>query len=160
MKLTRREVVWGAGALAVVGGVACCPAWQGYDEVTGEARKLEAGKMPDGHTFAGSWWSPQYGRFTLTETSPGKLQGELKWDSQVQDAGSCALTRAITGETKGNQFVFTWAETLSDGCGVARNGHGRLFFGLSADEGRLFASWWVNDDESHSENWTAFFRPS
>jgi hypothetical protein len=158
VKLTRREVVIGGGALAVVGGIACCPTWQGYDEVTGEARQLAPGKMPEGHAFAGTWWSPQFGSFTLTETAPGKLSGELKWDSQVQDAGACALSRTLTGEAKGNQLVFTWSETLPAGCGASRQGHGRLFFGLSADEGRLFAAWWLNDDEGHSENWTAFSR--
>lgn len=160
MKLTRREVVVGAGALAVVGGVACCPAWQGVDEVTGEPRQLAPGKMPDGHGFAGTWWSPQYGRFTLKETAPGKIEGTLAWDSQVQDGGSCTLSRALKGESKGNQLVFTWSETLAEGCGAARQGHGRLFFGLSEDDGRLFAAWWLNDDEGHSENWTAFFRAS
>ncbi len=160
MKLSRREVVVGAGALAAVGGVACCPAWQGFDEVTGEVKKLSPGKMPEGKSFAGTWWSPQYGRFTLRQTAPGKLEGELKWDSPVQDGSTCTLTRVLQGDAKGNQFAFAWSETLSDGCGVSRQGHGRLFFSMSADEGRLFAAWWLNDDERHSENWTAFSRES
>ena len=136
----------------------CCPQWQGYDEVTGQARTFSVEKMPEGHHFAGKYWSAQVGSFEVREPSSEKFEATVSWSSGVDDGGTCTLTRALSGNSKGNLATFAWTETLSEGCGTPRSGHGRMFYGLSEDQGRLFATWWLGDDGDHSENWTAFSR--
>jgi len=136
----------------------CSPHWQGYDEVTGQARTFSAEKMPEGHRFSGGYWSPQVGTFELREPTPGKIEATVSWTSGVDDGGTCTLTRSLAGTSKRNLAEFAWTETLSDGCGPARAGHGRFFYGLSEDQGRLFASWWLGDDSGNFENWTAYSR--
>ena len=144
-------------ALALL-AAACCPKWVGYDAETGARVELGAGPMPVGHQLAAHYWSPQVGAFALSEPAPGRLEGQLSWTASVSDGGVCPLARTLTGKAKGNRFEFEWSETPSPGCGAPRSGHGRAFFGLSGEQGRLFASWWPNDDDDQQEAWTAYER--
>jgi hypothetical protein len=145
-------------ALLALGLTSCSPHWRGYDEVTGQARTLSSEKLPDGQHFAGSYWSPQVGTFELREPSAGKIEATVSWSSGVDDGGACTLTRMLAGDSKDNLASFDWTEKLSDGCGAARAGHGRFFYGFSDDQSRLFASWWLGDDSDNFENWTAYRR--
>jgi len=108
-----------------------------------------AGTMPDGGTFTGVWFSPQYGEMHLIQngaTVVGRYQKEER-------------TGRIQGGVTGDIMRFEWSEKreLVGGHPSQSKGHG--YFRIAKDDQedtwKLLGEWGTDADETGGGPWNA-----
>jgi hypothetical protein len=110
---------------------------------------LRAGNMPQGGSFSGVWFSPQYGEMHMVQngaTVIGRYAREEK-------------TGRIQGTVEGDLMRFEWTQSreLIVGRPTTSKGHG--YFRVSFDEAekawKVEGEWGNDDDETGGGPWTA-----
>jgi hypothetical protein len=109
----------------------------------------EVGPMPEGGTFEGVWFSPQYGEMHLRQTG-AQVIGEFTKDERHGN---------IQGTTQGNVLRFEWTERqeLVPGRPAVTHGRGYWRF-VVGDDGRnnLMGEWGLEQNELGGGSWNAY----
>lgn len=110
--------------------------------------RVSAGPMPNGGTFTGVWFSPQYGEMHLVQTG-GHVLGEYEKDERVG---------RIQGKAEGNVMRFQWEENrqLVVGRPTVVRGKGYFRYEVGADGDHYVTGEWGHDDrETGGGPWNA-----
>jgi len=119
--------------------VACAaPSFDGVDVSSGQSLQLSQGRMSPGHTFSGTFLSPQSGRMTLKQSG-----AELDGDYEYWLCG-CPVLGHLHGTVQGNLAQIQFREHVAS-CGEPQElaGHGHLFYRaipLSDSPAQLFGA--------------------
>jgi hypothetical protein len=115
----------------------------------GAAPGLRAGSMPDGGSFTGVWFSPQYGEMHMEQngaTVIGKFSKEEK-------------KGRIQGTVDGDLLRFEWTQQRELIVGRASESKGHGYFRVSMDAAenawKIDGRWGVDDSETNGGPWTA-----
>ncbi len=108
-----------------------------------------AGPMPQGGTFTGVWFSPQYGEMNMVQTG-NAVVGEYHKDER---AGR------IQGTANGNLMRFEWTEERELVGGLPQTTRGRGYFHYLIDDSgkhNLLGEWGIDDSDSGGGDWNAY----
>lgn len=121
----------------------------------GQARIPDKGPMPEGGTYTGVYFSPQYGEMHLIQTGH-EVAG---WYSQNERVGR------IHGTVSGNVMHFVWEEKreMVPGKPEITRGHGYFVYHIDHEKRgeseyevhRLEGEWGMDNDETGGGPWTA-----
>jgi hypothetical protein len=116
----------------------------------GGGANLQAGTMPEGGTFSGVYFSPQYGEMHLVQNGSA-VHGKFKKDERYGD---------IQGEAEGNLLRFTWTEHKAMISNRPQTTEGSGYFHYLEDPGSgdhvLKGRWGLGDDETGGGEWNAY----
>lgn len=111
---------------------------------------LTAGRMPDKGSFAGVYFSPQYGEMHLTQNGSA-VTGEFTKDER---------SGKLQGEAQGDLLRFEWRENKAMIANRPQQtrGHGYFRYMVDASNGDhvLKGRWGLNDDDSSGGEWNAY----
>jgi len=111
---------------------------------------LQADKMPEGGSFAGVYFSPQYGEMHLVQNGAA-VHGKYKQDERSGE---------ISGEADGNLLRFEWKEykAMVSNRPQETIGHGYFHYLIDPSNGEhvLKGRWGLGDDESNGGEWNAY----
>lgn len=120
--------------------------------------RVNAGNMPQGGTFHGVWYSPQYGDMHLCQSTDGVVVGEY---TKNERHGT------VRGRVDGDLLHFEWREEREfiPGRPTVTSGHG--YFRISRtlnDDGSprdwsIDGQWGTGEDEVGGGPWTAVLQP-
>lgn len=110
---------------------------------------LRAGPMPEGGSFSGVWYSPQYGEMHMVQngaTVIGKFAKEEK-------------TGRVQGSVDGDLMRFEWTQKRELIVGRPNDAKGHGYFRLNYDEAekawKIDGRWGIDDSETNGGPWTA-----
>jgi hypothetical protein len=108
---------------------------------------VSPGPMPQGGTFTGVWYSPQYGTMNMVQTG-SQVIAEYEKDER---------RGRIEGTADGNLMRFQWNERRELVSGVPQTNRGRGYFVLRQDnEGfKIIGEWGIDDNETGGGPWNA-----
>jgi len=108
---------------------------------------VSPGPMPQGGTFTGVWYSPQYGTMNMVQTG-SQVICEYEKDER---------RGRIEGTADGNLMRFQWTERRELVSGVHQTNRGRGYFQLRQDtEGfKIIGEWGIDDNETGGGPWNA-----
>ncbi len=115
----------------------------------GGSAHLSAGPMPQGGTFTGVWFSPQYGEMQMMQTG-NAVVGEYVKDER---------SGRIQGTAQGDLMRFEWTEERELVEGRPSVTRGRGYFRYSIDPSgkhNLLGEWGIDDDETGGGDWNAY----
>ncbi len=115
---------------------------------TGRAN-LTPGPMPDGGSFTGVWFSPQYGEMHMMQTGA----------SVVAEYTKDERSGRIQGTATGNVLRFEWRERRELVSGVPQTLRGRGYFQYTVgDDGRhnILGEWGIDNNEVGGGPWNAY----
>jgi predicted small secreted protein len=134
-----------ASVLAVVVALAACGGGN-------TARTASKGPMPEGGTYTGIWYSPEYGEMHLIQTGSA-VRG---WFQLNERSGN------LQGEVKGNVLKFRWEEKREMVVGKPTETKGRGYFVYdieTTEHGhqihKLLGEWGHDNAERGGGPWTA-----
>jgi hypothetical protein len=105
--------------------------------------QVNSGPLPQGVTFSGEWFSPQYDNMVLEQKGTA-VTGTFSY----QEGGK------ISGELEGNLLRFDWEQpgNMSE---ARRAVSGKGYWVISDDGARLTGEWGYMDSETGGGVWTA-----
>jgi hypothetical protein len=116
----------------------------------GSGASVSAGPMPEGGSFSGVYFSPQYGEMNFIQNGSA-LVGEYKQDER---AGK------IQGEVDGDLLKFEWVERKAMVSNRPQETRGRGYFRYMVDasngEHLIKGRWGVGDDDTGGGEWNAY----
>ncbi len=131
-----------------VGGLALLCALL-FSACGGAAVGLRAGPMPEGGSFTGVWFSPQYGEMHM-EQSGATVIGKFAKEEKVG---------RIQGTADGDLMRFEWTQKREMIVGRPTQSRGHGYFRVSYDESekawKLEGRWGSDDSETNGGPWTA-----
>jgi hypothetical protein len=116
----------------------------------GGAANVTAGPMPEGGTFTGEYYSPQYGEMHMIQNGSAVV-GEYKHE---QRSGK------IQGEAEGDVLRFEWVERKAMVSNRPQESRGRGYFRYMIDSGSgdhvIKGEWGPGDQETGGGPWNAY----
>lgn len=114
---------------------------------SGSRANVTTGPMPEGGTFSGVWFSPQYGRLDMVQTG-ASIVGEYTKDER---------RGRIEGTASGNVLRFQWTESreLIQGRPTITRGRGYWQYVVDGNEVKLIGEWGHENDETGGGPWNA-----
>lgn len=113
------------------------------------APKIVAGPMPEGGTFTGVYFSPQYGEMNMIQNGSAVI-GEYKQDER---------SGKIQGEASGDLMKFEWTEHKAMVANRAQEARGHGYFRYMIDKANgdhvIKGEWGLNDAETGGGPWNA-----
>lgn len=113
----------------------------------GSRASVTAGNMPQGGTFSGVWFSPQYGRLDMVQTG-ASIVGEYTKDERHG---------RIEGTAQGDLMRFQWTESreLIIGRPTITRGRGYFRYVVDGNEVKLVGEWGHENNEIGGGPWNA-----
>lgn len=113
----------------------------------GSRGNVTTGPMPEGGSFSGVWFSPQYGRLDMVQTG-ASVVGEYTKDER---------RGRIEGTASGNVMRFQWTESreLIQGRPTITRGRGYWQYVVDGNEVKLIGEWGHENDETGGGPWNA-----
>ncbi len=108
-----------------------------------------AGPMPQGGSFTGVWFSPQYGEMHIVQTG-NAVVGEYHKDEREG---------RIQGTANGNLLRFEWTEERELVGGLPQTTRGRGYWHYTIDEAgkhNILGEWGIDDADSGGGEWNAY----
>lgn len=111
--------------------------------------KIVAGPMPEGGSFTGVYFSPQYGQMDMVQNGSAVI-GEYKQDER---------TGKIQGEVSGDLMRFEWVEHKAMVANRSNEARGHGYFRYQVDKANgdhvLTGEWGLGDSETGGGPWRA-----
>lgn len=135
MSDTSRSVSWAVVVLLACGG---------------GAASIKGGEMPQGGSYTGVYFSPQYGEMHLVQNG-NAVSGEYKKDEREGK---------IAGELDGDVLSFEWTELKAMVSNRPTETRGRGYFRYMVDPASgdhvLKGRWGLGDEDSSGGEWNAY----
>ncbi|MCG8557849.1 MAG: hypothetical protein MJD61_21585 [Proteobacteria bacterium] len=110
-------------------------------------RVVAAGRMPEGGSFEGVWFSPQYGRMDMIQNGDTVL-GEYSKDER---------TGTLQGDVEGDMLRFSWEEkrALISNRPTSTKGHGYFRYRVdpNTEEHKILGRWGLGDNDNNGGPW-------
>jgi hypothetical protein len=116
----------------------------------GAAPGVKSGPMPDGGSWSGVYFSPQYGEMHLVQNGSA-VHGRYKKDERTGD---------IQGEAEGNVLEFEWVEYKAMVSNRPQETRGHGYFQYLVDPGSgdhlIKGRWGIGEDSANGGEWNAY----
>ena len=130
---------------AATGSLAACDGKPGA-----KVANVKSGNMPEGQSWTGVYYSPQFGELHMVETGEAVVG---KWKSKDESKWG-----KMSGTTTGNVLHFAWDE-YQTGFAIGKAGHqhgkGYFVYGLNKDDQPALTGEYGNDEDETGAPWTA-----
>jgi len=117
---------------------------------SGGGSNVQVGTMPDGGSYSGVYFSPQYGEMHLVQNG-NAVVGKYKKDERTGD---------IQGEVEGDVLRFEWVEqkAMVSNRPTETRGHGYFKYMIDPGSGDhvIKGRWGLGDDDTAGGEWNAY----
>ena len=117
---------------------------------SGGGTQLQVGTMPEGGSFQGVFFSPQYGEMHMVQNGSAVV-GKYKKDERSGD---------LQGEVEGDVMHFEWTEYKAMVSNRPQESHGRGYFRYMVDPSSgdhvIKGRWGLDDDDTNGGEWNAY----
>ena len=116
----------------------------------GSGTSLQVGKMPEGGSFHGVFFSPQYGEMHMVQNG-NAVVGKYKKDER---------SGTLQGEVEGDIMRFEWVEYKAMVSNRPQETRGHGYFRYMIDPGSgdhvIKGRWGLGDDDTNGGEWNAY----